>query len=233
MSTVAGRRGEPLSASDPDPGQHYLNHDHHPTIREVTVTTTTTALLLLDYQRALCEPGDHCLAPPLAEQAQERDVLSAAEDALSHARASDDTSVVHVRLAFDPSYELRTNRTGRFQRYPDNGLLQADDAGAEIMEQVAPLTSEPLVTKGGVNPFIGTPLLEMLLGKGVRRVVLGGVATNLVVESAARHAADSGVDVVVLEDLCASFSPEMHTLAIEKTLPLFAEITSSAEWIGS
>lgn len=195
--------------------------------------TTTTALILLDYQRALCEPGDLCLAPPLAEQAQARGVLPAAAKALAHARVADDTCVIHVRLAFDPSYELRTNRTARFQRYPDQQLLQADADATQIMDEVAPLRSEPVVIKGGVGPFIGTPLLEMLLGKGVRRVILGGVATNLVVESAARHASDSGLSVVVLEDLCASFSPEMHQLAIEKTLPLFSAITTSAEWMGA
>lgn len=195
--------------------------------------TTTTALILLDYQRALCEPGDLCLAPPLAEQAQIRNVLTTAAAALGHARAAEDVCVIHVRLGFDPSYELRTNRTSRFQRYPDQGLLQADDPAAQIMSEVAPLRDEPVVVKGGVDPFIGTPLLEMLLGKGVRRVVLGGVATNLVVESAARHAADSGLSVVVLEDLCASFSPEMHQIAIEKTLPLFSEITSSVAWMGA
>ena len=62
------------------------------------------------------------------------------------------------------------------------------------------------MTKGGVDPFIGTPLLEVLLRNNISRVALAGVATNLVVESAARHAIDSGLSVVVLADLCASFA---------------------------
>ncbi|MGH8960270.1 MAG: cysteine hydrolase, partial [Jatrophihabitantaceae bacterium] len=95
-----------------------------------------------------------------------------------------------------------------------------------------PLPSEPIVTKGGVDPFIGTPLLELLLRNGVSRVALAGVATNLVVESAARHAIDSGLQVVVLADLCASFAAELHEFAITKTLPLFAQISDSETFLA-
>lgn len=195
--------------------------------------TTKCALLLLDYQRALCESGDQCLAPPLAEQVDERGVLDVASRVLEHARSTDDVFVIHVRLAFDPSYDLRTNRTGRFQKYVDNRLLQVDDPASQIVDLLAPLETEPVVVKGGVNPFIGTSLLEMLLGNGIRKVVLGGVATNLVVESAARHASDSGLTATVVEDMCASFSPQMHSIGIEHTLPMFAEIVTADDWLNA
>lgn len=189
-----------------------------------------TALLLLDYQVAMCDPGPLGRQPALAVQVADRDVLVRAGKALAAARATG-LFVVHARLAFDPSYELRTNATARFAAYQADAAMLVGSPEAEFVPEVAPLPSEPVVTKGGVDPFIGTPLLELLVRNGVTRVALAGVATNLVVESAARHAIDSGLQVVVLEDLCASFAADMHEFAVTRTLPLFAEITDSETFL--
>ena len=189
---------------------------------------TKKALLMLDYQVALCEDGPHLKAPPLQAQVAERDVLATAEHVLDAARAAG-ALVVHVRLAFDPSYRLRTNRLPRFDPYEANRAMLAGSPEAEIVKALAPVDGEPVVDKGCVNPFIGTALRDVLAAEGVTEVVLGGVATNLVVESAARHASDSGLQVTVVEDMCASFAPDLHSFAVEKVLPLFGTVTTAAE----
>lgn len=193
--------------------------------------TDRTALLMLDYQVALCERGEHMRMPALVEQVERRGVLAAAERTLTAARDAG-LYVVHVRLAFDPSYELRTNRSARFDAYPRERAMLRDAPGARIVSALAPLPDEPVVDKGGVGAFAGTPLLEMLLGAGVRDVVLGGVATNLVVESTARTAVDSGLAVTVVEDMCASFDPALHDVAVGKILPMFGDVRASADVIA-
>lgn len=189
---------------------------------------TKKALLMLDYQVGLCEDGPHLKAPPLQAQIAERGVLATAERVLGQAREAG-VLVVHVRLAFDPSYKLRTNRLPRFDPYESNRVMLADSPEAQIVKALAPVDGEPVIDKGCVNPFIGTALRDLLAAEGVTEVVLGGVATNLVTESAARHASDSGLQVTIVEDMCASFSPELHSFAMEKVLPLFGAVTSSAE----
>lgn len=192
------------------------------------MTTATKALLMLDYQVALCEEGPHLRMPPLAAQITERGVLATAERVLAAARAAG-TLVVHVRLAFDPSYRLRTNRLPRFGPYEEQRAMLAGSPEARIVEALAPIDGEPVVDKGCVDPFVGTPLRDVLAAEGVTEVVLGGVATNLVVESAARHASDSGLQVTVVEDMCASFRPEFHAFSVTNMLPLFGSVTGSAE----
>ncbi len=83
-----------------------------------------------------------------------------------------------------------------------------------------------MVTKTCVSPFVGTGLDDILRAHRVERLLLGGVATNFVVESAARHAGDSGYAVDVVEDLCAAHSEDLHRFAIERTLPTFARVIS-------
>jgi len=188
----------------------------------------TKALLMLDYQVALCEEGPHLKAPPLEAQIAERGVIGTAGRVLEAARAAG-ALVVHARLAFDPSYRLRTNRLRRFDPYETDRAMLADSPEAQIIKALAPIDGEPVVDKGCVNPFIGTALREMLAAEGITEVVLGGVATNLVVESAARHASDSGLQVTVVEDMCASFAPDLHAFAMAKVLPLFGTVTTAAE----
>ncbi|WP_433234473.1 cysteine hydrolase family protein [Actinomadura nitritigenes] len=192
------------------------------------MTTATKSLLMLDYQVALCEEGPHLRMPPLAAQIAERGVLGTAERVLAAARAAG-TLVVHVRLAFDPSYRLRTNRLPRFDPYEEQRAMLADSPEAQIVKALAPADGEPVVDKGCVDPFVGTALRDVLAAEGVTEVVLGGVATNLVVESAARHASDSGLQVTVVEDMCASFRPDFHEFSVTNMLPLFGSVTGSAE----
>ena len=198
----------------------------------MTSPAPTRALLLLDYQVALCEEGPHLRMPPLAAQVAERDVLATAARVLEHAREAG-WLVVHVRLAFDPTYTLRTNRLPRFDAYPDQRAMLADSPEARIVAQLAPAEGEPVIDKGCVDPFVGTPLREVLAAEGVTEVVLGGVATNLVVESAARHASDAGLQVTVVEDMCASFRPDFHEFSVRHMLPLFATVTSADELLGA
>jgi biuret amidohydrolase len=196
------------------------------------MTDTRKALLLLDYQVALCEDGPHLRMPPLAAQVAERDVLATAERVLGAARDAG-WLVAHVRLAFDPTYVLRTNRLARFDAYPDQRAMLADSPEAQIVKALAPIEGEPVVDKGCVDPFVGTPLLQVLAAEGIGEVVLGGVATNLVVESAARHASDTGLQVTVVEDMCASFRPDFHEFSVQHMLPLFGTVTTSADLLGA
>ena len=138
------------------------------------MTERRKALLLLDYQVALCEEGPYLRMPPLAAQVAERDVLATASRVLEAARAAG-WLVVHVRLAFDPTYTLRTNRLPRFDAYPDQRAMLADSPEAQIVKALAPIDGEPVVDKGCVDPFVGTPLLQVLAAEGIGEVVLGGV----------------------------------------------------------
>ena len=194
--------------------------------------TTDTALLMLDYQVALCEEGPLCRAQPLAAQVADRKVITTARRVLDAARAAG-VRVLHVRLAFDPTYVLRTNRLPRFDAYPDQQAMLADSPEAQIVADLAPAAGEPVLDKGCVDPFIGTPLRDVLAAEGITHVVLGGVATNLVVESTARHASDRGLQVSIVEDMCASFAPAAHEFAFSTTLPSFGTVTTADEVIGS
>lgn len=194
---------------------------------------TQSALLLMDFQVGICGPGAALgTASGLSGHTAERGVLAAVARCLSGVRAAG-LPVLHARVSFDPAYTRRTNRSARFASFEKKGLMIDGSPEAEFVEQARPTAGETVVAKGCVNPFIGTVLSARLSALQITDLYLAGVATNFVVESAARHAGDSGLKVTVLEDLCASYNQEMHDFAIQKTLPLFARIDTSASLLAA
>lgn len=197
----------------------------------MTNADRTTALLLLDLQNEMVDPDGKVGRGGLAKVAEERGILRKAGAALARAREAG-TTVVHVRLGFRPDYADALSVAPRVERLKQSGAAVLGTWGTEFPAVITPRESELVVTKQCVNPFHGTGLLNWLLSKDIRRVAIGGVVTNLVVESTARAADDAGLGVTVLEDLCAAPNPEWHAFAINNTLPLFGEVVQSEAFLA-
>jgi nicotinamidase-related amidase len=85
------------------------------------------------------------------------------------------------------------------------------------------------VTKHQWGAFYGTDLDVQLRRRGIKTVVLGGIATNMGVESTARQAWEHGYDLVIIEDGCASFSAEMHNFAVNEIFPRLSRVVKAAD----
>ncbi len=133
------------------------------------------ALLIIDIQNFYFEGGSLPLTGPVEAAKQARRVL----DRFRERRMP----VIHVR------------------HVPASGPVTEQYA---IRSEVAPLPGEKVVEKRYANSFRDTPLLEVLRGLGVKRLVIVGMQTHMCVEAAARAAADLGFEVTVVADACAT-----------------------------
>jgi nicotinamidase-related amidase len=88
-----------------------------------------------------------------------------------------------------------------------------------------------VVVKRRVSAFTGSDLEVVLRARGVTTLVLTGIATNGVVLSTAREAADRDYGLVILRDGCADADPEVHRVLMEKVFPRQAEVLSVADWV--
>lgn len=188
------------------------------------------ALLLMDYQEAICREDGVIGSSGCGAEVVRRGVLRNAARVLARCRELG-TPVIHVRVGFDADYSNLTSGSRRFQSMRKAGLLRDTDPASAICAEVAPVSGEPVIRKGCVNPFVGTALQPLLTRLGVLELALGGVVTNHVVESTARFAADTGYAVTVLEDLCAGYDQQQHDFAIKNTLPMYARIASAEEFL--
>lgn len=89
-----------------------------------------------------------------------------------------------------------------------------------------------MVTKKRVSSFAGSDLDMVLRSRGVTHLVLAGLATNGVVLSTLRQAADLDYGLTVLRDGCADPDEEVHQLLLVKVFPRQADVVTADEWIG-
>jgi nicotinamidase-related amidase len=90
-----------------------------------------------------------------------------------------------------------------------------------------PHASDLIITKRQWGAFYGTELDLQLRRRGVRCIVLAGIATHVGVESTARSAAEHGYQLVIPEDLCGSLSAETHAFSFKHIFPRIARITAA------
>ncbi len=85
-----------------------------------------------------------------------------------------------------------------------------------------------IVTKRQWGAFYGTDLELVLRRRGVRTIVLAGLATNYGVESTARQGWEMGFDQVVVSDAMATISAEAHAFALDHVFPAIARVRRAA-----
>ena len=198
----------------------------------MNIDPKSTALLLLDLQNEMVDTKGKVGGGGLAKIVAERGVLANAARALAAARAVG-LMVVHVRLGFRADYADALSVAPRIAKLKEHRAAILGEWGCEFPDAVRPNADEVVITKQCVNPYFNSALLSQLAQRGIRRVVLGGVATNLVVESSARYSDDAGLAVTVLEDCCASPNAEWHAFSIEKMLPMFGEVVTTDAFVSA
>ena len=181
---------------------------------KITLDPKTTALVLIDLQNGIVGRATQPRSGP--------DTLAAGKALAEHFRAAV-APVVLVRVTF----------AADFADAPPSNVDEPMIGGnlPDGWDQLAPGLAQAgdiLVVKRNWGAFHGTELDLQLRRRGVKTIVLGGIATNFGVESTAREAWQHGYDVVVAEDATASVSVELHEMAIRHILPRLARVRSSA-----
>ena len=94
---------------------------------------------------------------------------------------------------------------------------------AQILEELAPLPDDLVVTKTCTSVFLGSHLDRYLRNMGINYLIASGVATNGCVESAVRDASDLEYWILLPEDACATLSQHDHDIAVKAMHPLYAQ----------
>lgn len=175
----------------------------------------TAALVLIDLQKGIVS---RTTAPHASA-----DVVKRAKSLAARFRAAKAPVVlVHVQFAPDFSDALRQPVDSPMQVPP--GGLPADFS--DLVDGLAE-PGDIVVTKRQWGAFYGTDLDLQLRRRGVKTIVLAGIATNIGVESTARDGWERAYTLVFAEDAMATFTAAMHRFAIETIFPRIGRIAST------
>ncbi|MFF0413927.1 isochorismatase family protein [Kitasatospora sp. NPDC004745] len=122
------------------------------------------------------------------------------------------------RAAGAPVVAVRVERPNVAEQPPGSALVTEVEAVAD-----------EVVVKRTIGAFHGTGLHELLRQRGVDTLVLGGIATNLGVESTARAADDHGYRLVFVEDAMSALTAQEHRASVELDFPRLGEVVGLAE----
>lgn len=133
-------------------------------------------------------------------------------------------------------------KTGIGDKGPMGRILVRGEYGHDIIDELKPRAGEPIIDKPGKGAFYATDLAEILKSRGIERLIVCGVTTEVCVNTTVREANDRGYDCLVLEDCVGSYFPEFQEYALkmikaqggifgwvsnsEKLLPVLKKITA-------
>jgi nicotinamidase-related amidase len=179
-----------------------------------------TALVLIDLQKGILQRQT---APHSAS-----DVLTRSVRLAERFRGSGGL-VVLVHVSFSPD--------GGDRLTPPTDEPPAAAATQPGWDEISPdLGRGPkdiVITKRQWGAFYGTQLDLQLRRRGIRAIVIGGIATNFGVESTARDAFERGYGLVFVEDAMAGLSAEAHSFAIKTIFPRIGRIRSTQEVLNA
>jgi len=100
---------------------------------------------------------------------------------------------------------------------------------AEFVPQLIPQAGDIVITKKQWGAFYGTELDLQLRRRGIKTIILCGIATNYGVESTARFAYEYGYNQLFAEDAMASMTAEAHAFSVNHVLKRIGLVRNTSE----
>jgi nicotinamidase-related amidase len=187
---------------------------------EFVFAPPATALLIIDMQRDFLEPGGFGAALG-NDVSRLRAAIAPTQRVLAAWRLAGLT-VIHTREGHRPDLaDLAPAKRARGRLAcgigdpgPMGRILVRGEPGHDIIPELAPLPGEPVVDKPGKGAFYATDLEAMLRNRGITRLVVCGVTTEVCVNTTVREANDRGFDCLVLEDCVGSYFPAFQAAGL-------------------
>lgn len=149
---------------------------------------TKQALLIIDIQNDYFEEGANPLVGSLEASLNARKILNTFR--------KDSQLIVHIQHL--------SSRSGSTFFLPNTN-------GAEIHENVAPLSHEKVIIKNYPNSFRDTELSEFLKTNEITNLVICGMMTHMCVDATVRAAKDFGFNCTIISDACATKDLEVES----------------------
>jgi ureidoacrylate peracid hydrolase len=197
-----------------------------------------TALLVVDMQNAFASPGG-MLDLAGVDVAPARDAVANARLVVESARAAG-LPVIYLTIGWpadgstaggpdspNPQKELAL-RLMRERPELRGKLLTFGTWDFQIVDDLAPAPADVVIVKSRYSGFHGTDLDSVLRGRGIRNLLVVGIASNVCVESTIRDAFFNEYWPVLIEDATMpAGSAEIHRATIYNVKTFFGWVASS------
>jgi len=194
-----------------------------------------TALLVIDLQYLDAAPGFGVFANAeksgVPKEAQEYYFKRLDHVVLANVRKLQDKfrdlglEVIHTRI-------MSMTNDGR-ERSPGHKRLNLHAAPgskeSEFLVEVEPKGDEIIINKTASGVFNATNVEYILRNMGITGLFICGVYTNECVSTTVRDACDRGFYTTMINDACATVTPELHNATIDTIRDRYARVMTTEE----
>lgn len=185
------------------------------------------ALVVVDMQNDFCAEGGYIhetqnadMSPfaPLARRI--RILAEAARDA--------DAAVIWIRAVYDHELLPAPMLSKMLDKGKGAVCCASGSWGADFYDLV-PAAGEPVVEKHCYSAFHDTEFDSVLRSRGIRTLVMTGVATNVCVDSTLREGFFNGYYIVMPPDCVGSANAALHEATVQSVDFIFGHVPDSGE----
>jgi nicotinamidase-related amidase len=173
------------------------------------------ALLVIDMQKEYFKEGGFLRIPDGPK-------VSKNLQALMDVARSRSVDVIHIR---------------HISKKPGDATFRAGSDAVEFIDGFVPKPEEAVVTKTRPGSFYLTELGDILLRRGIDRVIIGGLMSFMCCDTTAREAHARGYPVYFLKDATAAIdlggiaAPDVHAVVCAVQGLVFSSVVTTAEMI--
>ncbi|TYC52622.1 isochorismatase family protein [Rhodobacterales bacterium] len=183
----------------------------------VALDPASTALIVVDMQNAYASHGGYLDLAGFDLTGIDT-VIANVADTMDLCRAAG-IQVVCLQNGWDPDYveaggplsanQAKSNALRVMRERPEleGQLLAKGGWDYALIDAIKPRDGDIVVPKSRYSGFVGTPLDSILRSRGIRTLLVCGVATNVCVEATIRDAFGLEYHPVMLQDCCLQAGP--------------------------
>lgn len=190
-----------------------------------------TAIIVIDMQNDFCADGGY-IHENLKVDMSGNGPLSGRIMELVAAARDTGAMVVWIKANYEPRY-LSGQALAKLQEKGINSICCEGGTWGWDLYEVSANPDEWVIEKHTYSGFHGTELDRVLRFRGIRTLVMTGVATNVCVESTLRDGYFNGYYIVMPEDCVDSAARDLHDATIKNVRMHFGEVVDTGAEIAA
>ena len=194
---------------------------------EEKVDPASAAVLVVDMQNDFCDAAGAVMQLGGRDVGLIRDMIPRLGDFVGAARTAG-VRVLFITGIYDEVYISDVQWLLADAR---GSLCHEGTWGAEVVPELKPRVGEVVVRKHRYSGFVDTDLDLLLRSRGVRSLIMTGVATSVCVDTTARDGFMRDYHVVYVEDCMSNAWPtdDMHRATLDIARRFFGMVVRSTE----